>query len=505
MKKIYIISLFLLFVATQAFAMTQSEDYNTTSISEEFQRETFNENKKFLKGVESYVDTYDSTTKSANEETTKRIHRVLKRENSGNTLRDIGAQTRDIRTLDSDAKSEKIDSELNSVQKGIENDDTRTSSELRNTAKEVLLLNTRAAKLKYKIRRSVSKDFDKVMRDVSKKVREREVDVSISNPDTDNEENARSFIDAKREEKLQEVAKKLKYKKKQINDYVDIVVDSSARGKADVRAIDTVLYSSIDEVEDLVYEETGVKVDLAVYSRKVVRNIKDDTQKFQQQVKSFNSRGGLDLYRDTDGDGVSDYDETYIYYSDPKDAFTSKSSLTDGERILFGFDVHSTSTERVAVESPESSGIVTKAIFEVDEISETKDELLKFKGKALPNSFVTLYVFSTPIVVTVKADENGKWEYTLDAQLPDGNHSLYVATVNNAGKILAKSAKVPFTKTAEAIQFTPLAASISEPTPLSILQENALVTALFLFAIFFLVMVLVLGSWKARSFSLGNQ
>ena len=74
-------------------------------------------------------------------------------------------------------------------------------------------------------------------------------------------------------------------------------------------------------------------------------------------------------------------------------------------------------------------------------------------GHALPNSFITLYIFSEPIVVTVKADENGAWTYTLDKELPNGEHKVISAITDTGGRILAKSQTVPFVKEAAAVSF----------------------------------------------------
>ena len=79
-------------------------------------------------------------------------------------------------------------------------------------------------------------------------------------------------------------------------------------------------------------------------------------------------------------------------------------------------------------------------------------------GKALPNSFVTLYIFSTPIVVTLKTDADGSWAYRFDKELEDGEHEVYVGVTDNAGKIVAKSEPFTFVKEAEAF-------SANEPVP----------------------------------------
>ena len=76
---------------------------------------------------------------------------------------------------------------------------------------------------------------------------------------------------------------------------------------------------------------------------------------------------------------------------------------------------------------------------------------IKLKGKSLPNSFVTLYIFSDPTVVTIKTDESGEWVYTLDKELPDGAHQVISAITDGGGRVLAKSEPLPFVKVAEAV------------------------------------------------------
>ncbi len=70
---------------------------------------------------------------------------------------------------------------------------------------------------------------------------------------------------------------------------------------------------------------------------------------------------------------------------------------------------------------------------------------LRFQGKAKPGEVVTLFIYSVmPIVVTVKADENGNWVYDLDKTLVDGTHEVYVAINDNQGRIVEASVPTPF-------------------------------------------------------------
>jgi hypothetical protein len=76
---------------------------------------------------------------------------------------------------------------------------------------------------------------------------------------------------------------------------------------------------------------------------------------------------------------------------------------------------------------------------------------IQLKGKGLPLSFVTIYIYSeTPTIVTVMTDENRNWTYTMDKSIENGQHEAYVAITDNEGHITAKSEPFFFVKTAEA-------------------------------------------------------
>ncbi|NVN96915.1 hypothetical protein HXX01_01575 [Candidatus Nomurabacteria bacterium] len=196
------------------------------------------------------------------------------------------------------------------------------------------------------------------------------------------------------------------------------------------------------------------------------------------------------VYQDTNKDGISDYDSKYVYNMDPVKASPVSTyegkSINAGEKILLGFDPSKKELEKVVAEEPTAetkpeivvssyrvSGVsfvdtapvkettVNKEIAPVKETTPTKetiptkevkpDKAIAFKGVALPNSFITIYIYSTPIMVTVKTDKNGEWNYTLDKELENGKHTVYTATVNNTGNIVAKSTPFTFVKTAEAV------------------------------------------------------
>jgi hypothetical protein len=217
-----------------------------------------------------------------------------------------------------------------------------------------------------------------------------------------------------------------------------------------------------------------------------------------QDKKILTERKGLDLFSDDDHDGVSNFDEIYIYHTDPE-KYSTTGGLSDGQKILLGIDPLSTSTSattltasttaiaitnatssktetvpvpRIQYENPTVSTNILPQTLLVTDIKVTekatinKSEVAKkiaFSGKALPNSFVTLYIYSTPIIVTVKTDYDGNWTYSLDKELENGHHSMYVAMVNNSGKVIARSNPVPFVKQAAAVEIDSNVATAKAP------------------------------------------
>lgn len=66
------------------------------------------------------------------------------------------------------------------------------------------------------------------------------------------------------------------------------------------------------------------------------------------------------------------------------------------------------------------------------------DNKVVFSGKGPKDSIVTIYVFSDPVVVTTKTDENGDWVYELKDPVTGGKHIAY-ATVKAEGQNVRSS------------------------------------------------------------------
>lgn len=154
---------------------------------------------------------------------------------------------------------------------------------------------------------------------------------------------------------------------------------------------------------------------------------------------------------DTDGDGFSDGDEVRSGY-DPL-----RYSVDDtGDRIIFQSPEETVGKQDgVSGVSPFADPMVGTRMFQIEKVEKVDYEggkqTVQLSGTATPNSFVTVYLYSTPVIAVVETDASGNWTYGFDSQLEDGNHSAYVTATNNEGRITIQSEPFFFVKKAGAV------------------------------------------------------
>jgi hypothetical protein len=196
-------------------------------------------------------------------------------------------------------------------------------------------------------------------------------------------------------------------------------------------------------------------------------DIRDQLQFVKAQIKKIEAfkkeRTKAASSADTDEDGISDYDEYLIYNTDPKNPDTDNDGVIDGVEISLGYDpVDERSEALIQFNSPKDVSYEDSTLLGVMKVEplliyETDEEIpviqSEISGYGLPNSFVTLYIFSDPIVVTVKTKDDGSFSYTFSKELEDGNHEVYAALTDNKGQIVVRSTGFRFAKTAEAYTY----------------------------------------------------
>lgn len=232
--------------------------------------------------------------------------------------------------------------------------------------------------------------------------------------------------------------------------------------------------------------------------------LNDLAENTEDNFKKWKERGGELLFKDTNGDGISDYESIHLYNIDPEKpapvAIYEGREINAAEKILLGFDPSKTELVKISPEEPKDSIASETPAYRVDDIKLSAEKKVLISGRALPNTFVTLYIYSTPIIVTVKANSDGEWQYTIDKELENGDHTVYAASVDNSGKIVVKSSAAAFVKTAEAatiIPITPISVSnVKEP---DLLRYNTIIVMVAIFVSLVLIFLVIVGIMSRKN------
>jgi chemotaxis protein histidine kinase CheA len=187
-------------------------------------------------------------------------------------------------------------------------------------------------------------------------------------------------------------------------------------------------------------------------------------------------------FKDSDQDEISDWQEL-ILGTDPLNPDTDRDGYLDGTEYKIGYDPKKPGpADKILWQDPREKGKVGERLaIEKVEIIEKK---LKITGRGVPNSFVTIYIFTKPIVALAKVNENGFFEYILDKELADGTHTVYVALTNNKGEIEEKSAPYTFLQTqGKILRISEIPTAEVAAPPSEVLKRSFLVLVLGLIAL----------------------
>jgi len=155
------------------------------------------------------------------------------------------------------------------------------------------------------------------------------------------------------------------------------------------------------------------------------------------------------------------------------------------------------------IEDPRVEGVDLSDVYEIVEVmvvekvvrEDGKEDAKKitFSGKGPPDSIVFIFIYSTPIIAKVRTDSQGNWTYTLEKELEDGTHEMYVASVDNTGRIVAKSNPVPLVKEAAAVQIGFTLSPILEPEEQGFFGRNLFFVLLIIFLLIVFLAVIFVG------------
>jgi len=193
--------------------------------------------------------------------------------------------------------------------------------------------------------------------------------------------------------------------------------------------------NSIDQMRNAIVYQVMSDERMKDLADNIDERLTEKLQEIENRVDAFEAvraeRTGGDSAVDTDNDGISDFDEINLYQTNPEEPDTDGDGFLDGVEIIRGFNPNSAEAEAViSYESPrESFALVRDEVLSVTTVEPVVTDTeagpavqTLITGTGIPNSFATLYIFSSPIVVTVKTDSDGSFVYTLDKELADGEH-----------------------------------------------------------------------------------
>ncbi len=160
--------------------------------------------------------------------------------------------------------------------------------------------------------------------------------------------------------------------------------------------------------------------------------------------------------RDSDSDGLSDYDELTVYTSSSVNPDSDQDGVIDSVEILTGSDPLVSDVLTVVSLGHISEDITFDEVVSISEIeplvvrsleSSTDTLYALVHGKSIPNSYVHIVSSSMGTVGVIKTNANGDFSYTLEQALPDQRHEVVAVLSDTAGNIVASSRPHVFTKT----------------------------------------------------------
>jgi len=301
--------------------------------------------------------------------------------------------------------------------------------------------------------------------------------------------------EAVEEDKKEEVKAEVEEKKEEVKERVEEKLQKAIETKDDKerhkvkeeikKTLEEIAKPAIEKVKpEKKHEVVNLSSELKQTVEQTLKKV-DELAKKKQLVEIKKE----ELFnKDSDKDNVPDFEELRLG-TDPFNPDTDNDGFLDGSEIKLGFDpLKPSPADKIKYQEPEKVKVKISEHLKVEKVEITTQEekkVLVIRGKALPNTFVTVYIYSLPIIVITKADSNGNWEYVLDKPLVDGQHKIYVAVTNNKGEIEEASEPFVFAKTGDKIIRLIEPAKDKVLSPAQILQRSfaVLIAGIVLFAL----------------------
>jgi len=321
---------------------------------------------------------------------------------------------------------------------------------------------------KYKAEREIGK-LKKEMKKLAdlrdKKVQEiREIEKRIQNAKPE----VKKMLEKQRDEK-DKIVDKLENELKDLQDKIDDLQNEINEYPGKIESLKNEIINIISELPrwklSISFGPGGVTIKWECLLQQeaveadIKKILKDAANHLSQKYARFFE---LDekLQEDFDEDNLSNLKEVEIG-TDPFNPDSDWDGFLDGIEVALGFDPKKPSpADKMVAQDPRAVEALDFEIVSIENLEivtlPTGKSALKFQGRGFKNSFGILHVFSLPLVLSVKVDSNGNWEYILENPLSPGEHFSYIVFANNSGEIISRS---------EAFYFFLSAGEISEVIP----------------------------------------
>jgi len=216
--------------------------------------------------------------------------------------------------------------------------------------------------------------------------------------------------------------------------------------------------SATDNGEYDIYAKIKDAANVKIYSTNKIR-VKINNNIPSLPAPSNPSAEEIKPTTDTDNDGLPDILEKKLG-SDPNNPDSNRDGIPDGVSVEQGKspvgdvtikpELLKEAQDQVAefkADEPKYAGVLNKDL-QINSIVSVAVEIgregILIEGKGPPNTILTIYIYSRPIVVTTKTDENGNFSYILEKDIAEGEHEVYVTVTDETGKVQQKGEPFSF-------------------------------------------------------------
>ncbi len=211
-------------------------------------------------------------------------------------------------------------------------------------------------------------------------------------------------------------------------------------------------YKSLAHVVAIELDDNSVIPSLTTILSLRYQVLKEKVKTFEALIKHQTN----DLInRDSDHDGLSDFDEVTLYETNPLMTDSDSDGVTDAVEVIKGFDplnsdIRSAATVMQNIDEVVYDDVVSISSVEplvIKGLEATNESVFALvQGQSLPNAFVTVISYTSSTLGIIKTNSTGKFAYTLEKELNDGDYEMVAVLSDNFGSIVASSKPYKFTK-----------------------------------------------------------